>query len=406
MNGENERRKDRELHNGLSDGFEPLAPLDLRKCTTISELVAAMGKTSFTARGVGEAADLLYDMTADRDMMVVGTFSGAMTAAKMGLVLCDMIDYGMIKAIVSTGALMAHGFVEAAGMTHFKYRESMGDKELYEKGYDRIYDTLELEKNLDDAEVIMATVLDSFAPGQNLCSYRICRELGKYLHEHVPGRGILKSAYEKKVPIYIPAWTDSELGLDFGIYRRRMRLKGKSPLVFNPYLDLEHYTSKFMRAKKVGIFTIGGGAPRNWAQQVGPYLDIIQKRIGKGGGFKRFDSGIRICPEPVHWGGLSGCTYSEGISWGKFTPPQEGGRFVEVISEATIAWPLVTKAVMERLDADRKNGKQHPNPISPQQHHDHAAAANEQAPQPAKPAEAPKEQPPAKPVQKAEQPKQ
>ena len=377
MNGENEKKKERELHDGVSDGFEPLAPLDLRKCGTVSELVKAMGSTSFTARGVGEAADLLYDMTNDRDMMVVGTFSGAMTAAKMGLVLCDMIECGMISAIVSTGALIAHGFVESAGMTHFKYRESMDDKELYEKGYDRIYDTLELEKNLDDAELIMARVLDSFEPGQNLCSYRICRELGRYLHEHVPGRGILKSAYEKKVPIYIPAWTDSELGLDFGIYRRRMRMRGKSPLVFNPYLDLEHYTAKFTRAKKAGIFTIGGGSPRNWAQQVGPYLDIIQKRIGRGGGFKRFDAGIRICPEPVHWGGLSGCTYSEGVSWGKFTPPDEGGRFVEVISEATIAWPLVVKAVMERLDSDRKNGKVVAKP-GLQQNHNHAPAPKEQ----------------------------
>ena len=379
MDAEEEKRNIRHSADGISDGFEPLSPLDLSKCNTISELVHAMGKTSFTARGVGEAADLLYDMTIDKDMMVVGTFSGAMTAAKMGLVLCDMIDYGMIKAIVSTGALIAHGFVESAGMTHFKYRQSMNDNELYDKGYDRIYDTLELEKNLDDAEVIMAEVLDAFAPGQNLSSYKICGALGKYLHDHVEGRGILKSAYEKNVPVYIPAWTDSELGLDFGIYRRRMRLKGKSPLVFNPYLDLEHYTAKFIRAKKAGIFTIGGGTPRNWAQQVGPYLDIIQKRIGKGGGFKRFDAAIRICPEPVHWGGLSGCTYSEGVSWGKFTPEAEGGRFVEVLSEATVAWPLVVKSVMERLDADRKSGKVHSK----------SNGGNHAGPQP--PAQAPKQ---------------
>ena len=377
----------RELHDGKSDGFEPLETLDLRKCNTITELVRAMGKTSFTARGVGEASDLLYKMTNDRDMMVIGTFSGAMTAAKMGLVLCDMIEYGMIQAIVSTGALMAHGFVEAAGMTHFKYRSGMDDKELFEKGYDRIYDTLELEQNLDDAETIMAKVLDSFEPGQNLCSYRICRELGKYLHENVEGRGILKSAYEKKVPVYIPAWTDSELGLDFGIYRRRMRLRGKSPLVFNPYLDLEHLTMKFQRAKKAGIFTIGGGVPRNFAQQIGPYLDIIQKRIGKGGGFKRFDAAIRICPEPVHWGGLSGCTYSEGVSWGKFVPESEGGKFVEVISEATVAWPLVVKSVMERLDADKKNGSHNGNGNVGHNGKNHEAKPPEQ-PKP----EAPKQQ--------------
>ena len=90
--------------------------------------------------------------------------------------------------------------------------------------------------------------------------------------------------------------------------------------------------------------------PRNWAQQVAPYLDIVDKRVGQGGGHIRYSYGVRICPEPVHWGGLSGCTYSEGVSWGKMVPPEEGGRYAEVIADATIAWPIILKAVMERLD--------------------------------------------------------
>ena len=62
----------------------------------------------------------------------------------------------------------------------------------------------------------------------------------------------------------------------------------------------------------------------------------------------RFSYGVRICPEPDHWGGLSGCSYSEGVSWGKFVPPEEGGRWAEVPADATIAWPLVVGAVLER----------------------------------------------------------
>ena len=104
-----------------------------------------------------------------------------------------------------------------------------------------------------------------------------------------------------------------------------------------------------MQAKKLGIFTIGGGVPRNWAQQVGPFFDILQNRLGIELPFVRFQYGIRICPEPVHWGGLSGCTYREGISWGKFVPEQEGGRYAEVYSDATIAWPILVKAVVQRL---------------------------------------------------------
>jgi deoxyhypusine synthase len=225
----------------------------------------------------------------------------------------------------------------------------MDDTKLFEKGYNRVYDTLELEKNLDDAEEIIMHVLDKVDRSEALCSYKINEWLGRYLKENTNGRSILKSAFEKKVPVYIPAFTDSEFGFFVDIYTRRQEAKGVKPFQFNSFLDLWHYAEKIRSAKKVGVFTIGGGVPRNWAQQVGPNLDAIEKRLPGQGGLKRFQYGVRICPEPVHWGGLSGCTYSENISWGKFVPQNEGGRFAEVYSDATIAWPIILKAVMERL---------------------------------------------------------
>ena len=324
--------------------------LDLSRIKNFDDLTKAMSKTAFGGRNLGEAADVLYEMATDPDCFVVGTFSGAMTVAKMGLLICDMVDKGMLNAIVSTGALMTHGFVESVGMRHFKYNSKMDDVELYDKGYDRVYDTLELEKNLDDTEELIGEILDKIDKNEILSSHKITHLMGQHLAENEKGRAILKSAYEKKVPVYIPAFTDSELGLDIGIYRRRQQLKNEEPFQFNPFLDLEHYAEQIKGAKKVGIFTIGGGVPRNWAQQVGPYLDIIDKRIGHGGGYKRFNYALRICPEPVHWGGLSGCTYSEGVSWGKFVPASEGGKFAEVMADATIAWPIILKAVMERME--------------------------------------------------------
>ena len=90
--------------------------------------------------------------------------------------------------------------------------------------------------------------------------------------------------------------------------------------------------------------------PRNWGQQVGPYLELIAKRVGQGGGFQRFTYGVRICPEPVH-GWTLWLYLFRGRVVGKFVPPREGGRFAEVPSDATIAWPLIVKAVQERLAA-------------------------------------------------------
>ena len=164
-----------DLRDGFSDQLQPTVPLDLASVESFSDLVEAMSRTAFGGRNLGEAADVLHDMVADPDCFVVGTFSGAMTVAKMGLVLADMIEHRMLDAVVSTGALMAHGFVEASGRTHFKYDPAMDDRELYYRGYNRVYDTLELEQNLDDIFHILVGVLETVDPTQTLCSREINR---------------------------------------------------------------------------------------------------------------------------------------------------------------------------------------------------------------------------------------
>ncbi len=342
-----EHRKSGEFGEGK--GLEPIKPLELGECKSVNDLVNGMKNTAFGGRNLGEAADVLENMARDNECFRVLTLSGAMTIAKMSHVICDMIKTGMTDAIISTGALMAHGFTEAAGMTHFKYRPDMDDEELYERGYNRVYDTLEMEKNLDEAAEIVADVLDGWDASETLSSMSLNRKLGRYLADNAPGRGVLKSAYKHDVPVYVPAFTDSELGLDLGTHKRKRMIEGKEDIRFDPYIDLEDYTERVRKAKRLGIFTIGGGVPRNWAQQVGPYLDLIDRRVGKGGDLKMFHYAARICPEPVHWGGLSGCSYSEGVSWGKFVPRSKGGMQAEVFADATIAWPLIVKAVMERL---------------------------------------------------------
>ena len=184
------------------------------------------------------------------------------------------------------------------------------------------------------------------------------------------GPGILRSAYRQAVPVFIPAFTDSEIGLDISIWaiHNAIMASGKaseslSPseifaeaAPFNPFLDLQHYAQLVASHSRWGIFTIDGGVPRNWAQQIGPYVDIANVRLGIQIPPPRFQYGVQICPEPVHWGGLSGCTYSKGISWGKFVPVEDGGRYAEVYADATLAWPLLMKAVFEELQ-ERPRGR-------------------------------------------------
>jgi deoxyhypusine synthase len=236
-------------------------------------------------------------------------------------------------------------------MLHFKHRPELKDEDLYDKGYNRVYDTIELEKNLDDVERILGQVLAEASAETVLSSRLVCELLGRHLEKHAPGRAILASASRQGVPVYVPAFTDSELGLDFAIRRHVRKRAGLDTFRFDPFLDLDDFAERVRQHETLGIFTIGGGVPRNWAQQVGPYLEILRTRLKKPEPVRRYRYAVRICPEPVHWGGLSGCSYEEGVSWGKFVPRSEGGRFAEVFADATIAWPLLVRALLERLAA-------------------------------------------------------
>ena len=337
------------LHDPIKDKLVPIYPLDLSRIKTIDELVRAMGQTAFTARQIGDAADVLEAMARDKDCFGVMTLSGAMTVAKMALVFCDLVEAGVIKAIVSTGALMAHGLVEAEGLSHYRYDAKMNDRELFAAGYNRVYDSLEPETNLDHVEETMQHILEAWDPDEVLCSWKINRKIGEYLSKHTKGRGILKTCYEHKVPVFVPAFTDSELGIDVALHQRLRKRAAKKPLRFDPYEDFEHYAATMLATKRMGIFTIGGGVPRNWAQQFGVYAELLSRRGYEKLPLKRYNYGVRICPEPVNWGGLSGSTYTEAVSWGKFVPPEEGGRFAEVLDDATVALPLVVGAVLERI---------------------------------------------------------
>lgn len=363
------------LHDPIEDRLTPIYPLDLSKARSVDELVRAMGQTAFTARQVGDAADVLEAMARDKDCFVVLTLSGAMTVAKMGLIFCDLIDSGIVNAVVSTGALMAHGLVEAAGKHHFRHDPKMEDKELFFAGYNRVYDSLEPELNLDFIEEIVEALLEKWDPAETVCSWKLNQRIGEYLIENTHGRGILKSAAEKKVPVFVPAFTDSELGIDFALHLRQRRKDGRPALRFDSFVDFECFAETMLATRRMGIFTVGGGVPRNWSQQFGVYAELLARRGYEEMPLKRYNYGLRICPEPVYWGGLSGSTYTEAVSWGKFIPPDEGGRFAEVFSDATVALPLIVGAVLERIGYFERhaNGKR-AKKANGSNHHHHVVA--------------------------------
>lgn len=329
--------------------LQPMERLNLSSLETTSELMRGLGKTAFTARCLGEAVDVAEQMIRDGSWVVL-TLSGAMTMAGLSLVVVEMIERGWVNCLISTGALVGHGLTEDIGMRHFKADPSVPDAEYFKRRLNRVYDVIEPEENLDRLESEVRTLLAQLADSRDepLGTHDLLAELGTRL----PGRGVLQAAKKRGVPVFIPAFTDSELGLDFAVFNQLRAEQGKRGLTYDGFRDLRTYADLCRtRAREnatLGIITIGGGVPRNWAQQVAPFIDISNQRLGKSDPVPRFSYGVRICPDPVHFGHLSGSTYSEGVSWGKFIPRSKGGRFSEVLMDATVAWPLIVRALIER----------------------------------------------------------
>ena len=317
------------------------------KPISVSDFFASLGRYEGLAREVAHGGYTLKKMVEDPDCTVFLTLSGAMTIAKMSLVICEMIDTGMVQFISSTGALMGHGLIESLGLKHFKYNPDVSDEELAEQLLNRVTDTLEPESNFDMLDTVLGEIFDRFQMLVPTSPSAFLREVGSYLNEKFPNeRGILTSAFLKNVPVLVPAWTDSEVGNDMYVENFLRRKKGLPKISMDLELDTELLVSKATSAKRLGIFSIGGGVPRNNTQNVAPLIEIINGRTDANLPVKQFRFGCKICPDKHWFGHLSGCTYQEGMSWRKM---DFDGQFAEVHTDATIVFPLLVKFVMEQL---------------------------------------------------------
>ncbi|HSD12267.1 MAG TPA: deoxyhypusine synthase family protein [Patescibacteria group bacterium] len=279
------------------------------------------------------------------------TLSGAMTVAQMSLVICEMIDRGMVHSVTSTGALMAHGLVPGLGLRHYKYDPGDDDRTLAALSLNRVTDTLEPETNFDHIDDIMQEVLGTFSGDEPISPRILHAAIGKYLVERHPDqRAILASAFRMGVPVFVPAFVDSELGNDVFVTNRQRELEGKRRVTMDLELDSAELIRLMTGAEHAAIWTFGGGVPRNWTQNVSPLLEIHNARLAELGlelPVRKFRYGCKVCPDRPHFGHLSGCTYEEGKSWRKF---DLDGMFAEIHGDATQVWPILVKHVMDWQD--------------------------------------------------------
>jgi deoxyhypusine synthase len=313
--------------------------------TNVISFFRELKKYDGMAKSIAEGAGVSQKMIKDKDCTIFLTLSGAMTIAKMGLIICDILGNEMVQYVASTGALMAHGLVESIGLKHYKHNPKHCDKLLARRKLNRVTDTLEPEGNFSYVDEVVDKVLKSYTKTAPLSSHKFHRMLGEYLTNHFPTeRGILKSAYQKNVPVVVPAFTDSEIGNDVYTHNLWRAEQGMPKIVFDQELDTTILLEKAVSTKRIGIISIGGGVPRNNTQNLAPLIEIINGRFGEKFPERSFSYGVRICPDPMYYGHLSGCSYDEGKSWRKMNP---NGKFAEIKTDATLVLPFLVKYWME-----------------------------------------------------------
>lgn len=321
----------------------PLSSIEIERSSDLSQLLDSMASGSFGARQVGRAWSALKEISDDKDCSVVMTVSGAMTVAKLGRIFGSLISRGIVSAIVTTGAVVTHSLVEEMGMKHFKVPDNVSDIQLAELKLNRVYDSIEPEDNLEALDKQVRQALEKLNLRRPLGSFGLVRHLSTELLNH-RNSGFLTSALKQGADVFVPALTDSELGLS--IFRFSQGRIGAG-LLYDPFVDLSRYAEWLRSQKRIAFLTLGGGVPRNWAQQMLPFL-----RAGANphSSLPKVKAAVRICPDEPSLGHLSGSTYSEGITWNKFTC-EDKTDFVEVACDATIVFPILAKALVNHWDS-------------------------------------------------------
>ncbi len=319
---------------------EKVTPFNPKSIKTFEDLLLSLQNCGFQARNLGHALDILYNMVSDSNCTTVLSLSGAMIPAGMGEIICSLIENHLIDVIVSTGANITHDFVDAVtNGGHYLGKVNVDDEKLYELKINRIYDIFLPEDNYDLAEYWLLDFLKKEFPSKQvkLPPSEFFHRLGKKIQK----RCILSLASRHNIPIFVPAVTDSEFSLDLIKFTETEGFD----IEFKIIRDLKRFSEIIRKSEESGTIIIGGGTPRNYAQQIYPYLDNLERLRDKGFHIG-YQYSIRIHTAVEYDGGLSGCTISESKSWGKYNIDS---KHVSVWCDATIVLPFLISALFEKL---------------------------------------------------------
>jgi len=314
--------------------YSQVNPIKVNSGQTVEELLSEFKSSGVFGPGrIAEAIEVFTEMLQNKATVFLG-IAGALIPGGMRKVLVDLIRNDMVNVIVSTGANVTHDLIEVFGGRHIHNVPYTSDAELREKSIDRIYDAFVSDDSFmkleDGLQPIFQEIWDEKSENQqlSLTTYKLLEIIGSKISDK---DSFVLAAYEKKIPIFVPAFSDSILGLQLWLFSQTHKV----------FIDVMGDLSKIQQiasdSDKAGTFFLGGGVPKNY---------IFQSRLMSP---KTYEYAIQITMDRVETGGLSGASLSEAISWGKTSGES---KMVTVVSDITIALPLIFAGTLANIQRD------------------------------------------------------
>ncbi|MFN3533243.1 MAG: homospermidine biosynthesis protein [Candidatus Brocadia sp.] len=322
-----------------------ISPQVLKKGMKVKDLVNEYSRSgAFNAGRLAEACKLYCHML-DENATIGLTLSGAMTPTGMGGILITLIENGFVDFIISTGANLYHDLHFALNLPIHQGDFRVDDTELYEAGIERIYDIFITDDLLLKTDKFIQDVAKRVSATTPISTADFHYILGKAVLEDTPSPHLsfVAQAARYGVPVFVSSPGDSSIGMNLSY----LKIQDKG-ITIDTDLDVLQTTAIVFNSKKNGVVSIGGGSPKNFYMQTQPTLAQILD-INKGG----HDYFIQITTDAPQWGGLSGATPTEAISWGKIRR-EEVKNHVVVYSDATIAMPILAGYVVSERKPRKK----------------------------------------------------
>lgn len=310
----------------------PIEHIDITKINS-TDIIESMEKMSFTSRDLARATKIYGEMIRDKDCTIILTLAGSTSSAGCMQLYADLVRYNMVDVIVATGAsIVDMDFFEALGFRHYQGTPFVDDSLLRSFYIDRIYDTYINESELQVCDKAILQITEGLEH-RPYSSREFIKEMGKYLTKHSKKKNsLVQLAYERNVPIFCPAFSDSSAG--FGLALHQVK-HPKEHVSIDSVKDFVELTKLKIAAKTSGLLIIGGGTPKNFAQDTVVCAEVLGHNV------PMHKYAVQITVADARDGACSSSTLKEAGSWGKVDKKQEQ----MVFAEATSVLPLMASYV-------------------------------------------------------------